>query len=656
MSKGNKNYYTVALVSGGADSAYHTVIADNMAHECHKNNHKIIWYQSLCTDDFTGKPYEVGEMNIYNLINYDLIDVVVMLSLTMKSEKSKQDIIDRAKEHGVPLISIDEEIEGAYNIKMDYEAGLEDLIRHVIEKHKVKSLGFITGMKGHEQSDAREQKFRELLAEYDIPVNEDYIDQAYFWHVQAEVVVQQWYDKKKTLPDAIICANDSMAIGASNKIIELGYRIPDDIIVTGLDGIEEAMNYSPSITTAKLNITGMAKRVSELIEPICSGKIKAEGLEIIEAERLLSQSCGCKPVSTAQYENAIKHRIYDDMNCFKNSNRVVINLAEEVSAGADFEATVDGAALFLKRIWSKESYICICDDFLSDISCIEEFKSDYDSYRTEGYSENIKYCIRVKSLGANNYETERKAPFKTADLLPDLDTFFENNTGLMVLPLHYQDRTIGYIAIEFQHCEGNFSVLNTFDGNVIGMVLENARVQCELRRFANRLEELYIRDPMTNLLNRRGFFRFVPSIYEDCIKNKKQFMIISVDLDELKDINDIHGHADGDNAIITIANALNAAALNGEVTARFGGDEYVVAGVCETEDYGDLFIKRVRDFLDNYNSISGKPYTVRASCGIYKNVPENCMSLDEFISGADKVMYEEKMLSKRHRGISRRRM
>ncbi len=644
------------MISGGLDSAYQAVIADDIVKECEKTGNKLIWYQSLCGEDFEGKPYEVGEMNIYNLINYKKTDIIVMMSLIMKSTEVKQKIISRAKEHNVPVISIDEEIEGAYNIKMDYEDGLEDLIRHVIEKHKVKSLGFITGMRGHEQSDAREKKFRQLLKEYNIPVDEDFIGEAHFWHKQADDLVSGWYDKRKCLPEAIICANDSMAIGAGNAVAKLGFKVPDDVILTGLDGIEEAINYSPSITTAKINVTGMAKRVAELIEPICKGEIKADGSEIITAERLISQSCGCQPVSTAQYENLIKHQLYEDMNWMRNINRVTVNIAEEVSAGSDFDKTVDNLRLFLENIWAVKSYICICDKFITDISCVDDINEDYDNYLKEGYSEIIRYGICTTDLGGGKYETTRLSPFRTSELLPDIDDFFEKYTGLTVLPLHYQDRTIGYIAIEFIHCKGNFSVLNSFDGNIIGMVLENARVQYELRRFANRLEQLYIRDPMTNLLNRRGFFRYVPDIYEKCLREKKNFMIISVDLDELKEINDIHGHADGDNAIVTIANALNAAAINGEITSRFGGDEYVVAGICETDDYGQKFIQRVRDFLDGYNEGAGKPYTVRASCGIYKNIPVAGTSLDEFISNADKVMYEEKMLSKRHRGISRRRM
>lgn len=652
-----KKGYRIALVSGGADSAYHSVIATELVSECKKYGHKVIWYQSVCTDAFTGRPYEIGEMNIYNLINYELIDIVIMLTITFKDDDLKRRIMYQAEKAGVPVISVDKDLPGTYSIRMDYEAGLEDIVRHVIEVHNVRTFGFLTGMKNHDVSEARENTYRRVLEEYGIEVDETRIDQAWFWHEGAENVVQKWYDESGTLPGAIICANDSMAIGASNKILSLGLRIPEDVIVTGLDGIEEALNYTPSITTAKLNIVGMTKRVAELVGPICRGEIEADGCEIIEAERRFSQSCGCEPVLGGKYENEIKHRLYDDMDWYKNSTRVVINTAEEISANVDFDTAIDDMGLFLKKIWSKEAWMCVCDDFLTDISNISEI-SAHNDYRREGYSEMLSHVLHMYNPVSNGKDgkTERIAPFETKKLIPDLDAFFEKNDALTVLPLHFQDRTIGYLAVEFTFCIGNYSMLNSFDCNVMGMVLENARIQHELRQFAIKLDELYIRDPMTNLYNRRGFYRQVPDIYGDCVKNGKRFMIVSADLDELKDINDIHGHADGDNAITMIARALESAAMNGEIIARFGGDEYVVAGICPTEEYGTEFIENVRAFINNYNETSDKPYKLRTSCGVYTAIPDGSMSLDEFISNADKIMYDEKMLSKLHRGVSRRRM
>ena len=656
MTEPGKKGYRVALVSGGTDSAYHSIIATELISALKKSGNKLIWYQSLCQDNFSGKPYETGEMNIYNLINYELVDVVVMLTITFKDSSIKDIVMKGARKAGVPVISVDREVEGAYNITMGYNDGLEYLIRHVIELHKAKTIGFLAGLKGLEVSDEREALFRKILAEYNMPVNENLIGYGYFWHEGAYNIVDEWYRRDGKLPDAIICANDSLAVGACNKAAELGYIIPDDIISTGLDGIEEALTYTPKITTVKLNITKLARRIAELIEPVCMGLAAKERTEIIEAESDLGQSCGCGPITDKSDENKIKHRLYEEIELFRSSARNFISIAEEIDTDIDFGTAVNGMSVFLNRAWTKKAWLCIFDDFVSDISSIVD-KDHNNSYRREGYTEKLGFVLEMTGTAeGKDGISKRIPPFETMKLIPDLDGFFENNTGLTVLPLHFQDRAIGYLVMELELCLGSYSVLHSIDCNIMGMVLENARIQHELKHFASRIEQLHIHDPMTNLYNRRGFYRYVPKIYDRCVNNGERFMIISADLDELKEINDIYGHSEGDNAITMIARALEAASENNETIARFGGDEYVVAGACPSEEYGREYIEKVKKFIDNYNETSGKPYKLRTSCGVYMAVPDGAMSLDEFISAADRIMYDEKMSSKIHRGVSRRRM
>lgn len=651
MDSNNKKI-KIALISGGIDSAYNSAFATCLTEAFSKFDFHIIWYQSVANEEVTGKPHEVGEMNIYNLVNYQMIDAVIMLSSTMKSQQSKQDVISRAAENGVPLISVDEKIDGAYNVFFDYEDSLEDIVRHVIEKHGAKTINFIGGMKGNPLSDSRENIYRRVLEEHNIPVDEKRIGYAYFWHEPAADLFGKWHEEG-LVPDAIVCANDSMAIGVCNKAAELGYNVPRDIIVTGVDGIDEAMNYVPSITTAKINVKEASQRVAEIVSLILAGK-PAPKLEKIKAERLYSQSCGCQPLSAPQTENAIKHNLYEEINKFKGMTKSFIDTADEIVIDADFNVTVERLQLFMEKIWTKSAWICICDDFISKIGDTEDVYSGGSGFRREGYSEYIGYGIQYLSED----RTLKKLPvFRTAELLPDIESVFEKYNHITVEPLHFQDRTIGYIAAEFDYCIGNFSMLNTFDCSVISLVLENARVQCELRSFAKMLEEMYVRDPMTKLLNRRGFYKFAPKVYESCVNGKQEFMIVSADLDNLKGINDTYGHAEGDNAIIKIADALNHASEGRFIAARFGGDEYVAAGICPSDEFSTEYINKINKYLDEYNKNSGKSYTVDASCGIYKAVPAPGVSLDEFISEADKVMYSVKKRRKKGRQeLSRKRM
>ena len=140
----------------------------------------------------------------------------------------------------------------------------------------------------------------------------------------------------------------------------------------------------------------------------------------------------------------------------------------------------------------------------------------------------------------------------------------------------------------------------------------------KLMEINNDLQKISQRDFMTGLFNRRGFFDKLSAVLDTPENHGKQLVFISADLDGLKTINDNFGHAEGDNAIITVGRALLSSSLQSEICARFGGDEFGVAVICPDNDadvFFEDFKKRFLDFLWDYNRKSGKPYQVRASIG-----------------------------------------
>ncbi|MGN0552137.1 MAG: GGDEF domain-containing protein [Oscillospiraceae bacterium] len=640
-----KKTIKIAVVSGDSDSAYTGPLVTMLCRKFEKLGYHILWFHTISDEGSQGTPHEVGENNIYNLINYDAIDALIMLTLTIKSDSVKKSIAKKAALHCVPVISLDEYVEGAFNISFDYNESLRDIVDHVIEVHGRKKLAFIRGDRGNYVSDQREKIFREVLEEHDIPVDESLIGTGYFWHEAAESVFEKWY-KSGNIPDAVICANDSMAIGVCRKVDELGLSVPDDVIVTGVDGIPEAMSYNPSITTARTNMNEAAEYISDTLYKILNGEISPVGTETIKAERRYARSCGCVSAVSARSLNDNMHELYDDINRFKFYAKSVITTADEVKIDSDFAATVKKMDVFLKKIWAKHSWLCICDDFYAEMKDSDDISQDYSFYRTNGYSDRIGYGVEYDD------ETKKSSvmlPFATAELIPDLDNVLKTCKNIMFLPIHFQDKSIGFLAVEFTQCLGNYNVINTFDCGVISLVLENARVQATLHSFLDKLEEMYIRDPLTTLLNRRGFFKFAQKAFEDSRASGREFIMISIDLDYLKTINDTYGHDDGDFAIKTMAKAISEASESRLFTARFGGDEYVAAGMSPHEGFDEEYVAKLKECLERLNSVSGKPYKVGASIGVYKAVPAENDGMDVFIKEADHLMYADKKRRKAER-------
>jgi diguanylate cyclase (GGDEF)-like protein len=96
---------------------------------------------------------------------------------------------------------------------------------------------------------------------------------------------------------------------------------------------------------------------------------------------------------------------------------------------------------------------------------------------------------------------------------------------------------------------------------------------------------------------------------------------------------------------------MQSCAIKDEVCARFGGDEFIVASVIDTDSsYPKEYVERLKSSIEGYNQISGKPYKVGASCGVLVGRPQSEREVDAMIKSADDIMYAEKRNSKYQRG------
>ncbi|MHB1809784.1 MAG: GGDEF domain-containing protein [Solirubrobacteraceae bacterium] len=110
-----------------------------------------------------------------------------------------------------------------------------------------------------------------------------------------------------------------------------------------------------------------------------------------------------------------------------------------------------------------------------------------------------------------------------------------------------------------------------------------ALIKARLAATEARLRALTRRDPLTGLLNRRGFAEGLAQLISATPRGSAPFMVL-LDLDNLKPLNDVHGHAAGDEALCAFADRLAAATRPEALLARLGGDELAVAGYAPDAD------------------------------------------------------------------------
>ncbi|MCJ7604348.1 MAG: sensor domain-containing diguanylate cyclase [Desulfobulbaceae bacterium] len=164
----------------------------------------------------------------------------------------------------------------------------------------------------------------------------------------------------------------------------------------------------------------------------------------------------------------------------------------------------------------------------------------------------------------------------------------------------------------------------------------------ERKQLEEKLLAASITDHLTGLYNRRGLFILGDNQLKIFKRQNKGLILLYVDLDGLKTINDQFGHQEGDKAIVDCANILRGNYRESDIIARIGGDEFVVFPVGTTGDSTEAIISRLQKAVESYTSKNIRNYKLSFSCGIAICSPESNCSIGELLDQGDKSMYEQK--------------
>ena len=179
--------------------------------------------------------------------------------------------------------------------------------------------------------------------------------------------------------------------------------------------------------------------------------------------------------------------------------------------------------------------------------------------------------------------------------------------------------------------------------------VEVCRDISERKEMEERLREAAITDTLTGLFNRRGFFTLAEQQITLAKRNKRNMMLLFLDLNNMKEINDKFGHKEGDQALIDTASLLRQTFRESDIIARMGGDEFAVLLTEPTgRDIEHIIFVHIQNNLITYNEQNkknGRAYKLSLSMGTAYYDPERPCSVGDLLSIADAMMYEEK---KRH--------
>ena len=190
--------------------------------------------------------------------------------------------------------------------------------------------------------------------------------------------------------------------------------------------------------------------------------------------------------------------------------------------------------------------------------------------------------------------------------------------------------------------------ISSVDG---GGLVHVVRDITERKKLEETLRNSSLKDDLTGLFNRRGLLKQAAPYFDFARRQKETLLLLFIDLDGMKRINDEFGHNEGDNALINTAAILNRSFRSSDIIARLGGDEFTVL-VTDLHANKEEAIARLNENLKAHNGSEKRGHKLAFSIGVATLEPERMTCFEELLEQADQAMYEQKRM-KRYRAAER---
>lgn len=587
--------------------------------------------------------YIKGEYSIFDLPDLSKFDGIVFVRNTFQDQKYVDDLTKRIADSNVPCVCVDSYIPDFINIMSNERSLMEEVTRHLVDVHECKKLYFLGGYEDSHDSVLRFRGFLDVLEANNIEFKDEWKFSGNYEYSTGVEAADYFLNLDASLPDAVVCCNDEMAIGLISEFKRRGINVPKDVRVTGIDYDSVSRVFSPKITTGKRQQYQKGVTAINVFHDLSS---YTKGQTITQPISLFcGETCGCRPKDEIHSDITTVNSLAIDRYFQSQLTQSIKRMTADLMGKRDYYSLLDGLKKYGCELKADELYLCmnVRPEFHIDYSDYASALSLIDRDNQEDYSdEMIAVVSAFKGIPPENEDREY---FERKDLFPPIAKGGKSGGTYYFFPIHYMNRNFGYAILG---TSGEL-VRNDFFPNwctSASNALENNRKRDVMVQMISTLDRMWIYDTLTGIYNRAGFFKLSEPIVSECIKEKVPVCVIFMDVDGLKEVNDKYGHDEGDVLIKTIADILKDNKRHGEIIMRYGGDEFVLLAADYDEEAANTCVSKLESAMNRYNSTGEKPYEIDASIGYCITLLNDPEELNSLIENADHEMYKKKYVKK----------
>ncbi len=596
--------------------------------EALKADYRLLVFNSF-TDFFCGDKYEQGAGSVYKTINFDVIDALVIIDHCFYDKQIVTKLIEKAKSKNIPVVVLYGSYDGCFSIIKNYTDIFKELISHVINVHGARRLYFIAGTKNEPNSNLRLECFRSVMEENGLEIPEYGVQYCDYWNIPVYNAVDKWVNDGK-VPQAVICANDSMAAMVCDRFAHHGIKVPDDVIVTGFDGLSSLNYHSPRLTTCKQEIAETSRLCFEMIR----GAVENSAEPFTAEEHFsitLSESCGCHFETDISYRERAD-KLFRMLEEIRAHEAMIYTWADRIHDST--ELSVIGSNL-AKNILPG-SAVCINSNLLSA------------ARKNENTDSERPFTPKMVVIANRdmNYKLHGQEAFDLNEMYPRLSGCVSEKVMFIFQSIYAADEVCGYYTAKISDIESEAAKLHRLC-RLINLDFSVILSRVKQEHMTTRIEKLRTRDALTGLLNLKGLIAAINQNYEEYSKNSIAVSVYAIP--RYKYIIENFGLDDADEAVNLTAESLQLANPNSSLISRISEDEFIIvnliddpANVGSTIDHAtSTFFKIIED----YNRNRDKNYFVEVNCGCVVSMPGWERDIMSFIKAANGEMYLNRLKS-----------
>ena len=604
--------------------------------------------------------YEFQSWNNLSLIFSTDIDLVIVVTGSYASTISTENlskILKKFKEKPIISIGADLGLPDSYCIQTECRSAYDNAVGHLKNKHDCKKIAFLSSNRtGSYEALMRFDAFKKALRKHKLVFNENLVFEGDWELSHAKEVMSKRYPKKESLNfDAILCANDLMALGCLQHFLSIGVKVPEDLRIIGFDDSTYAEQSNPRLSTMNQNIFEQGRIGAELAYKRLNGE-EIPAVTNIPVIPLYKQSCGCIPLNnnddiycddqdniihTGDLTNSIQKmtgQYYNNLYSIDSIYRL-LDISQTTETLHHFSNTLDK---ILNALDIPSCFVCFYKKpIIHDKG--KEFVLPHNA-------EVLMMLDKVRKI--KDYDTGLEFNPSKNPFPPE---YFDKSPGaFMIHPLFSGRKNYGYIVCKIK--TPNFSVHTVSVKILINTIASNfeytrsltrtkslSKLNSTLQQSNSTLDLQSKTDELTKILNRRGFMELGQKTINLASEVKSSGVLFFADLDGLKKINDTYGHDMGDEAIKAAAEVLSHSLRSSDTVGRLSGDEFAAIAVGMKLSHEAEFREKIQSLCDIISKDRKFPFKLSMSIGAIEFSKDSKNStLSDLLALADDKLYIEK--------------